>query len=301
MTGLLIRGGTFGPGPGVKPLILDPILTVGSGSLLLLDVKNWATGVPTHGARLPNIARIQAENLGVGTSDETAGVFVQVGDLPGGGYGLVERTARGGLHVAVRQSADVPELHGYNVELPDAIMAYMVANYSHNFYISQWRALTRPALGTSPDGAKTFLGIEAGAAGGFAMMSHSSGQERPTSSTRVGRTVQGAGINTVGPTRMSLAGPYTAGSSAAPTEAQYASGLARAIAQFGTVQRQNNYSPLAAALQSWVFWRAYVEDLTVSGRSHAEVDAIDAALWSAAVGTGGRLAGDTYTAPSTVD
>ncbi|MGR3822454.1 MAG: hypothetical protein ACU0A5_07745 [Salipiger marinus] len=301
MTGLIVIGGGNYTGPGTRPANYDDILTEGDGSLFLIDVRNWNAGVPAHGARLPNIARIQAESLGVGTPDETAGVFVQVGDLPGGSYGLVERTARGGLHVAVRQSADVPALHGYNIELPDAIMAYMIENYDHDFYYSQWRDLTRAALTTSPDGAKSMLGVEAGSAGGFAMMSHSSGQERPTSSTRVGRTVQGAGINTSGLTRMAISGPYTPGSSAIPLTAQYATGLARSIAQFGTVQRQNNYSPLAAALQSWVFYRAYFEDLTVSGRSHAEVDAIDAAMFSAAIGVGGRLVGDTYTAPTAVD
>jgi hypothetical protein len=54
-------------------------------------------------------------------------------------------------------------------------------------------------------------------------------------------------------------------------------------------------------LQSWAFYRAYIEDLTLSGRTWAEVNAIDYALYQAAFGTDGRFEGDTtFTAPSTI-
>lgn len=54
-------------------------------------------------------------------------------------------------------------------------------------------------------------------------------------------------------------------------------------------------------LSSSIFYRAYIEDLTVSGRTYAEVDAIDYALYTKEVLTpGGRYYGDTYTDPATI-
>jgi hypothetical protein len=52
---------------------------------------------------------------------------------------------------------------------------------------------------------------------------------------------------------------------------------------------------------SVVFYRTYLEDLTVSGRTYAEVDALDVALYTKHVlTTGGRYYGDTYTDPATI-
>jgi hypothetical protein len=47
-----------------------------------------------------------------------------------------------------------------------------------------------------------------------------------------------------------------------------------------------------------VLYRAYIEDLTVSGRTYAQVQALDYALWQAAFAPGGRYAGDTFTPPA---
>ncbi len=234
-----------------------------------------------------------------GTEADVAAIFKQVGDLVGGDYGFIERSGKGGLHVAPTQSEPIPANNGYQIELPDAVMAYLVANPTHDYYFSQWRYLTRPAVGTDPDGAKVFAEIMANAAdGGFLMLSQTSGQERPLTSNRIGRTILGPGRNVVGATSFATAGPYTPGNDAVPDGADYASGLARSIAQFGAVQRQNNFNVLAAALQSWIFYRFYIEDLTVSGRSYAEVDGINTDLWTAATGAAGRLYGDTFTAPA---
>lgn len=49
-----------------------------------------------------------------------------------------------------------------------------------------------------------------------------------------------------------------------------------------------------------MIYRVYIEDLTVSGRTYAQVDSIDFALWQAAFAAGGKFYGDTYTDPSTL-
>lgn len=52
---------------------------------------------------------------------------------------------------------------------------------------------------------------------------------------------------------------------------------------------------------SRVLYRWYLEDLTVSGRTYAEVLAADYALYQQAFGVGGRYYGDTLpTDPSTI-
>lgn len=52
---------------------------------------------------------------------------------------------------------------------------------------------------------------------------------------------------------------------------------------------------------AFLFYRAYIEDLTVSGRSYAAVDALDYAEYTKQVTTaGGRYYADTYTDPATI-
>ncbi|NCM96160.1 MAG: hypothetical protein GW948_02250 [Rhodobacterales bacterium] len=296
MAGLVIKGGNF-LGAGSRPFLLDAILTDGPGSLMLIDVRNWASGVPASDAALTNIARVQSNALGLGAANA---IFRKVGDLTGGGFGLIERSTKGGLHVAVRQSSGIAANQGYNIEVPESVMAYMIANPTHNYYYSQWRRLTRASL-SEGTGAKALMAVENNTTGGFVLMSQTAGQERPTLANRIGRSMLGAGQNVLGNTADMIAGPYTAGTSATPTTEQYASGRARSLAQFGSVLLQNSWSAIAAQLQSWVFYRAYVEDLTLSGRTFAEVSAIDSALWTAAFGTGGVFAGDSHTAPSSTD
>lgn len=50
---------------------------------------------------------------------------------------------------------------------------------------------------------------------------------------------------------------------------------------------------------SRIIYRARIEDLTVSGRTYEEVEAIDFALYTAAFAVGGKFYGDTYTDPTT--
>jgi len=51
---------------------------------------------------------------------------------------------------------------------------------------------------------------------------------------------------------------------------------------------------------SWIFYRAYMEDLTVSGRTYAQVDAEDLALFTEQFAVGGRYHNDTFTNPTTI-
>lgn len=277
----------------------DPVLI--NGSLLLVtpthDLKPWAAGVPVHGYAAPNLAEAEARAL-IATGDLSPR-FNITGTLNDGVKGKIERTGKGGLHVIVSQSVDMTGDHGVDFELPDAIMQYLVDNSGHDYYFSQWRTLTRAALTTSPEAAKTLAAITKDNTGvGYLMMTQGDSFRIPSGANRVG-TRNARALNTLGSNYVNVAGKT---SDPAPVIGSYPSGSGkRSIAQFGVVPLQNTYSPIRKALQSWVFYRFYIEDLTVSGRTYAEVDAIDYALWQKQVETpGGKYYGDTYTAPSTL-
>lgn len=290
MTGVIINYPGLFTDTSLPIYKLDPLLTDAAGSLLLVDTRNWATGVPAHGATLPNLAREQAAALGLSATDA---VMQEVGDLSGA-LGLVERTSAGGLHTIVRQSSAVPANNGFNIQIADSLLAYLVGHPTHEYYVSQWRTLTRIALATA--GAKTFLAVERNPNGtvGYLRMATSDTYLQPTSTYQTGRYLSQS-ANALGAVFDAVSGKT---SDTAPTTAAYSN--AHAIAQGGAVANQNTYAPLLAALPSWVFYRTYIEDLTVSGRTFAQVQAADYALFQAAFGSGGRLAGDTYTAPSTI-
>lgn len=289
-----IKGGNA-TGAGTRPFLYDPLLS--NGSLMLIDVRNWAAGVPTNNTLLPNVARIQAKALLSATDDEVAGVFKQVGDLVGGGMGGIERTGKGGLHTWVRQSSPITQLQGFGIELPDKVMAHMVNNPSHNYFYALPRLLTRVAI-PSANAVKTFMDIEQGAnEGGFVRLSENQSQELPFVGQSVGRTVEGAGINALGVTMQAIGGRYSAVNVTIPTLPNYASGLARYMATWGSVRRQNTDVGGLARLQSWAFYWAYIEDLTVSGRSYNQVYQLAQARYNGTFGAGKVFANDTFTPP----
>lgn len=64
-------------------------------------------------------------------------------------------------------------------------------------------------------------------------------------------------------------------------------------------EHSKSYSARGAS-PSAIFYRFYLEDLTLSGRTWAEVDALDARLFASAFAPGGRYYADTFTDPATI-
>lgn len=290
MTGLILKFSGKYRDANLPIYKRDPILSDKAGSLLLVDVSAIPSGVPLSGSLLRNIAADQAKASGI--VGDTSATFAIRGDMTGAN-GRVERSAKGGIHVISSQAAaGMPANTGCAVVLPQSIVDYMVANPTHVFLMSQWRKLTRAAKTTDPDGAKCFAAVQNNASNGAFMLTHNpNSQEMPSTALRVGRAIRGAGANAIGDSMHSIAGPLTGAMTAAAV---------KDVAQFGRVAPQNSFAPLAAALPSWVLYRIYVEDLTVSGRTFEQVDAIDAALWQASFAAGGRFGGDTFTNPAVV-
>lgn len=291
VTGVVIRTNTAFSDTGLPKYKNDNILTDGSGSMMLVDVRTWAAGVPASGTPILNLAASKAAALGI--TGDTSMNFLKVGDIVGAGNGLIERTGKGGLHVIVRQSLNVPPSNGFCLNLPLNVMTYITSNPGHNYYWSMWNYLTRAALNTSPDGAKTLLNVEQNAANLAVRLSHTSDQIYPDSGHHTGVNVN-PGANIVGQTYRSIGGPVMTNGSVNP-----ASFLNPGI-RWGTVAPQNNFNSgnFLSGLQSHIVYRFYLEDLTVSGRSWGTVDAIDKPMYDAAMGAGGRFNDDTFTNPS---
>ncbi|EIU7558043.1 hypothetical protein AAIB98_002578 [Providencia rettgeri] len=278
----------------------DKILT--KGSLLLTDAAHrimpWKSGILTNGELLPNIASDFASEL---TSGELEPQYYIKGKMPG----FIERTSKGGLHVAPELGKNIRYV-GAAVSVPKAIVDYICNNPTHNFYYSQWGRITRAA--GSPAAWYPYMQIHRSfdnavfPNGGAMSIGHTESFTTPLAANRTG--YETTNLNNVGARLVSIAGK---------SSAMHASGVAgmkpedyvdeqfRAVALMGAYDEQAAYYSysLKHTLPAWIFYRAYIEDLTVSGRTWDEVNAIDKAMYEKEViSVGGRYFGDTFTAPA---
>lgn len=273
-----------------KTLQADAIMPA-AGALILVDVSHSAggigSGVPVNGAAIPNVAWEQAAAmLGSGTANTLASAMVnkiQAAD------GTGERTPKGGLHVAMRRDTNTNNDRGAYIDCASAIKSYVLANYAtHQFYLSLWSRLTRAAL--SGGNRKAVIGYGGKFAIEFDLDFVAGGTSAVGPNSLLGSRHPG---NVVGNWFYNGANPSWYGSAPVNvTEAGIASMIWGNVRE-GAAAWNNKAS-------SDVFYRSYVEDLTVSGRTYAEVDAIDYALWQAAFAAGGKFYGDTFTNPATL-
>ncbi len=283
----------------------DPILS--EGSLALLDFTHPANpadeGVPTNGATFPNIAWKEcARAIGSGTETTLQPTFV-IGGAITGSVGTLERSSLGGLHCTMSATTALGTGKGYAVLPPQLVVDHLVDNPTNSYYVSAWVRFTRWGentgrvlayyLNSSPNSTNQVL-VEVGAsssgtgpaakvAGKFTrsraswMPSQDAtlpelGEEVFVSASVDGNT---GTVNVSGATALAL------------TAMLHAGGLIGSMAG-GNV-----------GFQSKLFRRAYIEDLTLSGRTWAQVDAIDQAEWTKQCNTvGGRYYNDTYTTPA---
>jgi hypothetical protein len=258
--------------------ILRSDALLSTGSLYLFDLGHslgGVSGVPASGAVIPNIAYAEAAAvLGAGTESSLAGVFSRNAVAADA---LFERTPKKGLYTIYSQVNNAVSGHGSQINVAAAIRDYIIANKTHLFYFSVWAHRTRAAIATGHrymeiDSGGNFLGDMSGA----------------------GNTGKASGIYNVVGGANAVANRYS--SMRASTGSGDTVAAAAASIIFGN---GGSGSALTNQCPSDISYRGYCEDLTVSGRTYADVDALDKALWDAAFAAGGRFAGDTFTAPST--
>lgn len=262
-------------------------LEVVPGTILLLEPSRSPTfaGVPATGAAVPDLAGNLAG----------AGGILQYTNMTGT-TGKVERTTKGGIH-AIKTASSVFAYAGITIN--QATLQYILNNIGHKFFFSVWGRYTRAGL--SPSDAHFAFSF-----------SNTPGTSQllvaamPDATVYPGATLQGtkkfpAGsvVSPASPTEIYSAASvqgYTG--SVDKTAAQAEAG--RMCDMFG-VGSFGPFNPGNGNAASKVFYRAFIEDITVSGRSFAQLSAIDYGFFVTHVQTtGGRYFGDTFTDPATI-
>ncbi|UVT31703.1 hypothetical protein SEA_PATOS_5 [Gordonia phage Patos] len=290
-----------GSGPSLE---IDGMLN--AGSLLLVDpnhyAKPWSAGVPAHLSQIPNLASAKvAQLLGAPAVEPGVGyhsTFTLGGAINNGTKGLVERTSKGALHGIVSQSVALASGDGVNMTIHPDLRAYLAANQSHRYYVSQWDRLTRANAGSMPGSAAQFTGVSAASTSSTLLAlirTDSIYQGGGGFISDPNAFVATPGLNSAGD-RFIACGPTTdqtivVGQTVFAGPMWGASTGTYNAAVLGT---RNTFWP------SFVFRRFYLEDLTVSGRTFAQARDADLALHNAAVAAGGRYGGDTWTSPASV-
>jgi hypothetical protein len=285
--------GTLNAGIIRPKLYADSIMA--AGSLLLLDPTHtadaWGSAVPAAGDRLPNLAANNAIKVIGGTPEVRAQWLAGSGNTAANSK--FERTTKGGLHGIITKTAAAST--GAKLTIPSAISAYMEANPNHIYYASLWHDITRisgAALSNSPF---VSMVVDANAATNTSNYFYAfrTALTRPNVAPAYQgmRPADGSTLDVAGKTLRNIA--FSRMNAASTKDGN--------AAQWGTAGIIPNTGVPSNGYPSFVFYRYYLEDLTVSGRSYAEVDGLDNAKYTAEVLTaGGRYYADTYTAASTI-
>lgn len=267
------------------------------GSIFLFDGNHpfgQFVGLPVQGATLPNVLSNKAAQL-TGASEAATSTVVNQFTVPVAGVFKVERTTKGGIHGLITQAGGQTTRQCYFLRAGTPVQEYMRDRPNNTFYVSLWQKITRKATTGAPSPQAPFF-FTNGVASTANFRFHFEGSlPSPRAGTITNR-----------------------GSKAVPVVAD--NGVTSGSTRFTSVGLQGNVGngPVAAdAIQlgvgveaAWagvgmnkaasrIIYRAYIEDLTVSGRTYEEVEAIDFALYTAAFAVGGKFYGDTYTDPST--
>ena len=288
------------PDDELPVLTHDGILT--RGSIALFDLAHshnpLAAGVPLTTSAIPNLAWEQAA-AAHGSGDESAWALTYIEALlTGAGQdGKVERTPKGGLHVIMSQSTGVGSNKGVHIGSGGSgatplLSQYLQANWSHAFYLSLWQTITRAGLDAGAVENNNFTihnrAVDPNISHFLLRGDREAGYGADVEQRNDPALPQGAGVSF---RSIAVSGPTGTAPAAAGAVLAALAAVGATPANFGSIGLNKS--------RSAILYRGYLEDLTVSGRTFAEVDAIDHALWTAAFGTGGRYAGDTTpTAPS---
>lgn len=269
----------------------DPLLPT-QGALLLLDpthtMASWPAGAPATGTMVPNVAAKQAAAM-TGQAVANVDKIEFRNNMVAANEGLVERTGKGGLHVIVSHVNGVTGQYarmGYNA----AISAYLDANPTHDFYVSLQGKMTRNNV-TAASGYSWMAGMASTAGQYWSAVvqarASSALTSQPNNADRLGVT----------PTfTPGVGGNFHVSTAHSQRLAGWTGGLVNILARWGAFSSSaRNVGP------SWVLYRFYIEDLTVSGRTYAVVDALDKEVYKHHLLTaGGRYYADTYTDPATI-
>jgi len=202
-----------------------------------------------------------------------------------------ERSTKGGLHVIISQTNNGTSFQGLSINPGQGLLNWIIANPNNKFYYSVWDVLTRAALSAQPP----FASIASGTGAGLMALYADGSVQFPTGANQLGTKQAPSAWSTLAPRFKSVGINGPTGGALTTTNFNYN------LAQFGPVGAWSNATSFGNKSSSRIIQRIYMEDLTISGRSYAEVEARDYALWQEANSPIGRYYGDTYvTNPSSL-
>jgi hypothetical protein len=253
-------------------LDFDPILPL-QGALMLVDPSHpyspMAAGVPANLSYLPNLAWKQAiATIGGGAVEADVKPQWKTLNNSQAVAPTVSRTSKGGIYTSGQYAGP---------HHPAKIIDFLIANPTHDFFVSVWGRLD-DAVNASMVSQLAKNGTVPASIAGEAYTLRLDGTGANPSGTRLGSRVASK-VNG----NFIFNGAFSSSNLSGATGAQFVS--ANGAVQFGT------YGNLGSGARR--SYRFYMEDLTVSGRAYAAVDAIDNAEYTKQVLTaGGRYYND---------
>lgn len=254
---------------------LDPLAV--EGTLMYSEPRLWPTGgVPA--TSVPNQSEWAVDLMGASAADLTIGNSVQ--------DGLVERGRRGTLHVAWKRGAGTG-LQSFTIQ-NQAVRDYIAANPGHSYLMLAAIRPTRiPAESWSVLPAYRLMGFPAGT--GFAMaLSVNTTDKSVITGYPIGTRTFAQNHPLVDDTS-AAAGIAAAGWSSVSGTIPTSPSLI--VFHNGGVGNPG---------MSWKYYFASIEDLTVSGRTAAEVTALAQEKLARQLTPGGDYYDDTVTDPYTL-
>jgi hypothetical protein len=203
--------------------------------------------------------------------------------------GLVQRSTKGGLHIMISQTGAAINNHLCSINRSASMDTYWTNNSSHDLYLSAAFRMTRGA----PDGTTGWSAYIGKVSWTTTTNFYNGVGIYPT--TGIGRAITANNLGTdmdISPT-----GEYFVANTVSQGDAAIATnGTVSAVFYNGVTDPTR-----VSVTPSFLLYRLYIEDLQVSGRTHAQVYAIDHAIYVKEVLTpGGRYYGDTWSDPATV-
>lgn len=276
----------------------DRILT--DGSLMLLDAyhsqgrvflgeqtySSFGPAVPDDGFALQNIAWEEAI-AAIGSGDEGS-TQPLVARTDGTGMTL-ERTPKKGLHGLISQSGNLAAGVGMEINMRSPMRTYMRTNAAHKYYFSVWKRLTRPAnLVVTTRPATAVVQATTAATSNYLMM-FDQGFSLPNGAARLG-VIEDPGVNDdTQPTFQAIGvNGWTGTPPAADGDMRLNLMLWGAKGAYGSLAGTDGPP-------SWILYRYYIEDMTVSGRSFDDIADLDHKLYEQAFAAGGKYNGDSWT------
>lgn len=241
-----------------------------------------------------------AQSVAATTITATAGDIVSLslyreGQADTAGVQVTERSGKGGLHSIQTQTNGVVNV-GTGIRAKGQIESFLAANNGHQYYYSRWERVTRVAatLGAGP--SEAMIGSSTNNYLFYfqpASNPNSFGPPDIVGGARRGYFFDPTQPNTPGNRFQALSWQGATG-----TIPSASAGYQTRLSQHGMIAPWQSSTAFLNNAASRIVYRLYLEDLTVSGRTYAQVQAADYALYQAAFAAGGRYAGDTFTAPN---